>query len=364
MLARHLVPLFAALTACGQERVEVTAATSMDYNQGGVQAAVDEFVASGRSPQAYAELARAVLALRPGMDRTVAQDAELKLVVLALAPVKAVQAKPVAEQVEALALTVWPTLLASRIAADQVMIKRDPADGMFRPRPGEDARGYLQRLCGGPLAGDCKQVVPEYQGAVVAAVATRRAMERARNAVSDCVMCSADPGWHDAVRTWEQLERNATGALHDIERRATPDNWPIAGGAAEDGTGLADVTALWREAEINAVGEVVIGGQRYLGEERIAALRDLRADSDMLTLHLRPELTLAQVKGILSDAKRAGASKVAVIARAPEYPWERRIYWLSDSGKIRVGLRPTDSLQLLLHTMDHVAGPGTVARVD
>jgi len=31
---------------------------------------------------------------------------------------------------------------------------------------------------------------------------------------------------------------------------------------------------------------------------------------------------------------------------------------------MRASLRPTDSLQLLLHTIDHVGHPGIVARVD
>ena len=53
-----------------------------------------------------------------------------------------------------------------------------------------------------------------------------------------------------------------------------------------------------------------------------------------------------------------------MIARAPQYPWERRVYWLSETGGTRANLRLTDSLQLLLHTIDHVAGPGAVARVD
>jgi hypothetical protein len=364
MSTRALTLAITLLAACGQERVEVTAATVADYNHGALQAAVDEFVANGRTANAYADLARTVLALRPGMDRSVGQQAELRLIVLALYPVQAVQGKSIAEQVEALALTVWPTLLAPPIAADAVLIKRDPEAAQLQPQPDEGARAYLQRLCGGALSGDCKQIVPEHQGAVVQALAMRRGMERVRNAVSDCVMCSTEPGWHDAVRSWESLDRSAHGWLNEVERRARPDNWPIAGKASETGENLTDVTALWREAEINAVGEVVIGGQRYFGDARIEALRDLRADSDTISLHLRPELTLAQVKGILADAKKSGAQKVAIVARAPEYPWERRIYWLSDEGKTRVGLRPTDSLQLLLHTMDHVASPGTVARVD
>jgi hypothetical protein len=269
-----------------------------------------------------------------------------------------------AQQVEELALTVWPTLLGQEVVAEKVLINRDPRWLEFTPKPNETPRDYLQRLCGGVLAGECKQVVPEHQGAAVAAYATRRATERVRNAISNCITCDTDPGWKEAVRTWEALDRFANATIHEVERRASPDNWPIAGTAAQAGGEIADATAVWREAEINATGEVVIGGQRYGATQRVDALRDLRGDSASITLHLRPELSLAQVKGILADAKKSGASKVAVVSRAPHYPWERKIYWLSEAGQMRTHLRPTDTLQLLLHTIDHVGRPGVVARVD
>ena len=352
------------LAACGTEPIEVTTKNVADYNRGAMVTAVDKFVQDGRSPEAYRDLAAKAIELRGGMDRAVAEEAELKMLVLALAPVQAVSAKPMAEQVEELALTVWPTLLGQELEADKVLINRDPRWLAYSPTQGEVARDYLQRLCGGVLAGECKQVVPEYQGAAISAYAVRRATERVRNAISNCVTCDSDPGWKEAVRAWESLDRLGSSTIHEIERKSSPDNWPIAGSAAQAGSELPDATAIWREAEINATGEVVVGGQRYGAAQRIDALRDLRGDSATITLHLRPELSLAQVKGILSDAKKSGATKIAVVARAPHYPWERKVYWLSDAGAMRANLRPTDSLQLLLHTVDHVGHPGTVARVD
>lgn len=362
-MIRHAL-LLSLVAACGQDTRPVPKADTSDYNHAALQAAVDAFVASGKTAEAYGALAKATLALRPGMDRSVADEAELKLVVLAFKPVADVQGKPIAEQVETLALTVWPTLLSPKIEADAVMLKVDPKAAQLRAQPSEDAKSYLERLCGGPLAADCKHVVPEHQGAVISALVIHRATERVRNAVSDCMLCGNEPGWHASVRSWEALDQAATASIHEIERRADPDNWPIAGDAAEIGSALPDVTVIWREAEVNALGEVVIGAQRYQAGERIEALRNLRGDYDTITLHLRPELTLAQVGGILADAKKSGANKVAIVARAPRYPWERRIYWLSKDGQTRVGLRPTDSLQLLLHTLDHIASPGAVASVE
>ncbi|HEY0252100.1 MAG TPA: hypothetical protein VGC41_11275, partial [Kofleriaceae bacterium] len=70
------------------------------------------------------------------------------------------------------------------------------------------------------------------------------------------------------------------------------------------------------------------------------------------------------VRAVLMDAKKAGVQRVAVVAREQVYPYRRRVYWIADGQGLRANLRPTDSLQLLLHAIDEVAGPGTVARVD
>lgn len=362
LLAGLLLACAGALAACDREQIQVNRNPDQaDYNHGALRAAVSAFVTADRTPEAYADLSRAVLALRPGMDRAVAEEAELKLVVLALAPIQSVSASPMAEQVDRLALTVWPTLLAPEIEADAIAVKRDARSSELFPKPGEAAADYLRRLCGGPLAGDCKQVVPEYQGHVIAALAARRGTERARNAVAGCVMCPAEPGWHEAVRAWEALDRMANGWIHEIQLKAAPANWPIAGSSSEPHPGLP-------EAEVTATGEIAIAGQRYGATTRIDALRELRllhgGDGRGIALHLRPELTLAQVRAILADTRKSGAKRIAVVARAPQYPWDRRIYWVAEGTGIDTDLRPTDSLQLLLHTMDHVAGPGAVARVD
>jgi hypothetical protein len=360
MVTRSLL-VISLLAACGSDKIDVHQGPVADYNHRALQAAVDTFVTAGRTPEAYADLAKTVLALRPGMDRAVAEQAELKLVVLALAPVQAVQAKSMAEQIDALALTVWPTLLAPAIEADALSIVRDPRAPELVPKPGEDAPTYLQRLCGGPLATDCKRVVPELQGQVVDALAIRHATERVRTAVADCLACSsggADPGWHQAVLAWEGLDRGANEWITDIERRAEPDNWPIAGAASEDDPQLP-------EAELSARGDILVGGHSYgPNQQRIDVLRELRGQGDVIALHLHPDTTLAQVRGVLIDARRAGCPRVAVIARESVYPWRRRSYWIAEGFGLRANLRPTDSLQLLLHAIDEVAGPGTVARVD
>jgi hypothetical protein len=359
MLCR--LALVAALASCGQESIGVSPSPAADYNHKALVTAIDKFVAAGRTPEAYGELAHTVSALRPGMDKAVAQEAERKLVVLALGPAKTVAAKPPRDQLAALALTVWPILLAPPIEADALLQLRDPKAALLFPKPGEDPDQYLERLCGGPLASDCKHVVPEDQGLVVEALAVRRATERVRTALTECLECqgeSADPRWHQAVLDWEQLDRTAAETLPEIERRSGPDNWPVAGAAADDDPALP-------EAEISRRGEILVGGHAYGPNQlRLDVLRELRGTGDAIALHLQPATSLAEVRAMLVDARRAGCGRVAVIAREGFYPWRRRAYWIAAGSGLRASLRPTDSLQLLLHAIDEVAGPGTVARVD
>ena len=343
---------------CKQDKIEVRKESAGDYNHGALQAAVDTFVAKGRTAEAYLALSQKVSALRPGMDRAVAEEAELKLVVLALGPMNGMAAKPIDTQIDALALTVWPTLLAPRIAADTNVIKRDSSAADLVPKPDEAPHEYLERLCGSILAGDCKHVVPELQGDVVEALAVRRATERVRNAVSACLTCSTESGWHAAVLTWEDLDRASASKLDDVRRQADPDNWPVAGAAAEADPGLP-------EAEINARGELVVGGHLYgPNQQRLDVFTDLVGKGDAIQLHVRPETTLAQLKGFLIDAKKAKIVRIAVIAREPSYPWRRRAYWVSAETGMRANLRTSDVVQLLIHAVDEVSGPGTVARVE
>ena len=361
MMFRRLA-LLALLVSCGQSDIGVASApASGDYNHHALVGAVDKFVASGRTPEAFNGLAQTVVALRPGMDKAVAQEAELKLLVLALVPVKSAASKPVQERGQELALTVWPTLLAPAVEADALLQVHDPIAPQLWPKPGETSEQYLERLCGGPLSADCKRVVPEAQAQVVEALAIRRATERVRNAVTECLECNgenADPRWHQAVLDWEELDRQAAESLPDVERRADPDNWPVSGAAADDDPDLP-------EAEITLRGEIRVGEQLYGPNQlRIDVLREVRGKSDAIALHLHPTMSLAEVRGVLVDARRAGCARVAVIARENVYPWHRHAYWIAAGSGMRANLRPTDTLQLLLHAIDEVAGPGTVARVD
>ena len=327
--------------ACSSDAVGIRPAS--DVRSGALGAAVDGFVAAGRTPAAYAELARVVAALRPDAPKPFVDQAELELVVLALEPVRAVRARSMAEQTELLALTVWPTLLAPALQA--------PPQPELEPRRGEDPARYVRRLCGGPLAATCQRTVPELQGEVVLALAIHRAASRARAAIAGCLPCGRDPGWHEIGLAWEQLDRAASGTSGELLRRAEPDNWPVAGAAAADAPGLDEV-------ELTARGNVLVG-DRDLGPDRVGVLRGLRDEGEVLALHLRPDASLAQVRAALGDARAAGCARVALIAREAGYPWGRRAYWVGPGQALPAGT----SLQQVLQALDAAARP-TVARAD
>jgi hypothetical protein len=358
MVGRLALVLGLVAAACSRDVIEVNPGGADDYKHDALVAGIDKFVKANRSPEAYAELAKTVASLRPQMDRTVGKEAELKMIVLALGPVQAAQNKPIRDRADALALTVWPTLIAPPIAADAMLAVHNPKTPELAAKPGEDPSQYLERLCAEPLARYCKRVVPEMHAQMLEQLAVRRATERVRNAVAECLSCENDPGWKQAVHTWESLDGQLTQGIVDVERRADPDNWPVAGAAAEDDPALP-------EAELSTRGDLIVGGRSYgPNKQRIDVLRELRGTADVIALHLHPDTTLAQARAVLVDARKAGAQRVAVIAREPFYPYRRRAYWVADGYGLRANLRPTDSLQLLLHAIDEVAGPGTVARVD
>src|SRR5687768_4157198 len=195
MVGRILLVAVVCAAGCGRDTIEVNTKPSDDYKHSALVQAVDKYVAAGRTADAFAELANAVRQLRAQMDRTVAKEAELKLVTLALHPIQAMQAKSMREKISTLGLTVWPTLLAPAISADKQLEVRDPNAAELLPKPGEDPDQYFVRVCEKPLGRECKGVVPELQGDVIEALALRRGMERARIAITECLRCQEDPAW-------------------------------------------------------------------------------------------------------------------------------------------------------------------------
>src|SRR5688572_6933955 len=186
--------------------------------------------------------------------------------VLALDPVEVLTDRPLAEQVSALALTVWPFALQQSLGDDLPTGVLATRAAELDVRDGESPDSYLIRLCGSALAVDCKLAVPELQGAIVRARAVQRLTVRARTAVQACAVCAGEPSWAQAVARWEALDRVATASVDSDEQRAHPRGWPVAGAASVE---WPEIPVLTVEAD----GDVVLGGVVLSTRERVGAMR-------------------------------------------------------------------------------------------
>jgi hypothetical protein len=346
---RRAVPAIVALAVgCGSDPVAIEPQTdkSADYNRAALFAAVDKFIAEGRTPAAFGALVAEVDRLRPGMDETVAEEAELKLVTLALTPVESVATQPIRDQVEVLATTVWSFALRPAIVASAPDGLVDRRAAEVAPRPGEDGPTYLLRVCGDALAVLCKHAVPEMQGAVVRGNAVQRLTSRARNAVAGCIQCSTDPGWKDIVSRYEALDIAVTSTLVAHERAAEPGNWPVAGSASERWPVVPPI-------QVEEDGDLLIDDQPVPPQLRVAELQTQFAARGAIALHVPPAAPVTRLISIVADARRGGITEVVVAAREPQYPWTLRAYRIAAAARARrIAVRPGDTVQVLLRAID------------
>jgi len=240
--------------------------------------------------------------------------------------------RPLDEQMAALALTVWPTALH------------------VAPRPGEAARAYLERACAGPLAAECKYVVPEYWPLVLTGRVWRRMKNRARDAYSDCRPCKQDPSYAALLEEYDLRESRMNRLVTAEKGRVGRDAWPEAGanGAAPLGAPILDLVP----DPPHFMGEPVEGNWR----ERVRASRRGNGRDKVLAVHLKPRSEVRVLRDVLRSALAAGYKTVALQARQREYPYLLREYHLALRGGGRaVDVRDVDTIQYLVRTLDHAA---------
>ncbi|MBK9071284.1 MAG: hypothetical protein IPL79_09825 [Myxococcales bacterium] len=341
-----LVFVVALAAGCGSAEVEVRPDQGGDYNRTELYDAIAVFAAAGRTPEAYWKMAQQLRMLRAGMDEQVANETERRLVVLALEPVAQYLDVPWSTRAQQLATTVWSVGLAPSLARESPDGRYDSqADGLAPKVVNgavEGASAYLLRLCADVLPNECKYIVPEYQNAIVGALAARRFTERVRAAVSACRECG-DPAWRRFVERWEAIDRQFTGELRQISRWADPRRWPLAGDKSEPWEGHPTV-------ELDEHGDTMVEGAAVT-DVRVA-LAQAKPKYPELAVHLLPSATVAQFDRLRAHAKRAGYRELAVVVRSASYPWAKRVYRLPTGGALGRDLRPIDSVQLMLRRMD------------
>lgn len=331
-----------ALAACSPDRIEVSPERGVEHNHAALNAAVGRFTAAGRGPEAFQKFSREVLALRTGMDSTVAELTELQTVALMLDA--AAQIPGAATGAADAIRTIWPLALAPPITAPIPGLPPADAWAAWMPRVDDTDASYLERLCAELLARQCRNVVPEGQPAVVAAVAIREAFERIRRAVASCPVCT-EPIWAQRVASWAELDRAATANVGRARDAAHPARWPVAGPGARE----VPAGPLLRVA---ADGLATLDGDDLSPPELVARLASARRTSRSHTLlvHVLPSAASEQVRTLLARAGAAGFAELALIARIPAFPWSARAYRIPVAASLPV--RDADTVQVLARFLD------------
>lgn len=340
--------------SCARDEIDVHS-PGTDYNRRGLLAAIDRFNAAGRTPEAYGRLAADIEQLRSGMDETVADEAELQLIVLALAPVEQTRGLPPSTRAQQLATTVWSVAMSGPVTAP------DPALGGGDPgvpaRPGETPDAYVQRLCGGTLAIECMFVVPESQALFVEAVAIRRMARRTKHAVEECEPCATDPGWAGAVSKWEGLEIESHAQASAALAKVSPDRWPVAGRAASDWTPEPSL-------EVADDGQWRLDGEPITPDARGTGLAHARNGSGSLNVRIAPGVRADVLASLIDAASTAGFREVHVEARVAVYPWYLRTYRFATGARGKKSpWRPVDTVQVLLRSIDTRADVGALVHL-
>lgn len=322
-----------ALAACQQKQLAVISddKDADDFGLADVTAAVAEMARTPDSPPAYRALAVRLAELRPRFNDRVADHAELELAFLSLGPLRAQLAQPPDAALEALATTVWPTALG------------------HEPKPGESPRAYLERMCGGPLAGECKYVVPEAWPVVMSAKVWARMKTRARASYGDCSACQRDPSYDRALEDFDRHDTEQQRRARMVDDRSTPAFWPRAGGNA----------APWSDPPLLELGAdtVTFVGEALSDVEWRAELRRRRTGDDVLGVHLRPRQEVRTLRAALRDAAAAGYREVALVVRDGTFPYPRMEYRISTRPRGRgLGVRDVDTIQVLVQALDAAAG--------
>ncbi|MBT8496256.1 MAG: hypothetical protein KJO07_24640 [Deltaproteobacteria bacterium] len=320
---------------CGKDLMKVHKDKDGDFDFGRTELleAVDKVSKDRKNPVAVAELAATIDSLRPKFNESVDDEAERKLVFLAIGPLEKHFTDPIEEQLEVLGLTVWP--IALRV----------------EPEKGESPRQYAARVCSGPLALECKNAVPEYWPVILSSVVWRRMKERAREAYVGCGPCKSEPGQsHEKVLERYRAYQTEIGAkAAKARRRAKPGRWPRAGERARDWD------AQWPLLDLVGNGSAEFRGKAIDNGAWRQLIREGRGDSEVLGLHIRPTSDVRTLRSILDDARKAGYSFVELQVRTDKFPYPPKTYRLAAKrvrGSKRIKVKPVDSVQILVQALD------------
>jgi len=302
-------------------------AESNDHGYAALIELVRAHSAKPPAPATFRELVVHIDELRPRFNEEVHDLAELYLAFFALSAIESVVERPRDEQLDLLALTVFPTAFE------------------VEPRKGESAQAYLLRLCGDALPRECKDYVPEGWPVVLTAKARRMLKHRAQEALSTCTTCASEEVFEEVLARYSERVARDDAFAKEHEDAYLPRRWPMA----------AEHRAPWSGAVLLARvgGEPTLGGEPLPPGEWHRLLARQRRGAAVLGVHLEPDDHVDTLKVIARDAARAGYAELALQVRDAKYPYALGEYRLALRGRARrVDVRDIDTIQILARALD------------
>jgi hypothetical protein len=332
-IGRRALAVLLLLTAgCPPDEIKLRAVDSEkpgDYGRRELLEAGAVMRRTPTSPEAFGVLYRRVEELRPSFTDETVELSERTLAFSAVPVMDAVASRPVKEQAEVLALTVWA-------AAFSVV-----------PLENETSEQFVQRMCGVVLVRECGDVVPGYWTLVLSHLAWKRFGERARAAFAHCPECRADP---EFIAALDKLAVRADQLRVRVARQQDAfvfSAWPIAGPRSQPWSGAP----LFQRTPPNTY----FAGAPIQGGTWSDTLRTGRGSHTALGIYVRPGDRVEIVRKIAAVAVEAGFTEIALMARDRVFPYERREYRLAVGKRAkgtRVRIRDLETVQGLVEAAD------------
>lgn len=324
-----------SLGGCDSNRTPMVSDTddvAADFGRKALIAAVVELSKTPSSPKAFMVFTARVEELMPIFSREMKRDAELRTCVLAIGPLQANFDKPQQEQMQRLAVTVWPAIL------------------QIPTRTGEASSDYVQRLCENELASTCNNVVPEFWPVILNARVWRMLKSRVDVAYDRCDWCGKDPDFEGVLETSRALHLRVETLAKDAQITGKPSNWPTAGlhaSPAKPSVALAFGQSGW----------VSVNNQQPRGGNWRDAMKAARQPGDRLSIHVSPSSSVATLLQVIMDAEAAGYEEIVLATRVGSFPYDTMEYALEGGARHfeTLGVRGTDTVQVLVQALDYAA---------
>ncbi len=321
--------------ACDANRTPMVAETdeeSADFGRTALIEAIVKLSEAPTSPEAFQSFALRVDELMPLFNRDVKREAELRVCVLAIGPLQHQLDEPQSDQMQAFALTVWPSVL------------------QIATRESESVSDYIRRLCDNELEIECNNIVPEYWPHIINARVWRTLKSRINVAYARCHWCEQDPDFAGVLETSRKSHQKVELMAKDAQSVGRPSRWPVAGKHASAKSSV-------RSLAFRKHGWVTVQKEEPQGGDWRSALSSSYKEGDALGVQIAPGQTVETLLGVLADVGRAGYQKVLLAARKRSFPYESMEYELRPGadGFASLGVRKQDTIQVLVQALDYQA---------